>query len=123
MATTMHSSIGISTRPINGGFSLLRLAGALDIHTAPQLDRAMVALHRDGKHRLALNFDQVRYMDSAGLGVLLAARQRAQARKGRLLLVCRCVRVQRLFTITGLTRVFDVFESEEALQRRVGGTA
>lgn len=121
MALRALSHIGIAAHSLDGGFSLLRLSGVLDIHTGPCLERALLALHDDGQHRLALDFDHVRYMDSAGLGVLLAARQRAQARKGRLMLVCRCVRVQRLFTITGLTRVFDIFESEDALRHRLNG--
>lgn len=123
MSVERLPNIGVSTHDLDCGFSLLRLSGYLDIRTAPRLHKALLALHDDGRYRLALNVDGVRFMDSAGLGVLVETRQRVRAQQGRMLLVCRCHRWRRLFTITGLMRMFEVFEDEGTLSRRLGSIA
>lgn len=119
MSTESTLNIDISATEIDGTFEMVSVAGDLDIHTATRLKEALYALIDSGRSHLVLNFDGIRYMDSAGLGVLMGAQKRAREADGRILLICKSIRIQRLFIITGLTRVFDVFEDEEKMARKL----
>jgi anti-sigma B factor antagonist len=119
MSTENLLNIEIEARDLDGTYEMVSVVGDLDIHTSPRLKEALYALIESGKTRLVLNFDGIRYMDSAGLGVLMGAQRRAREADGRILLICKSIRIQRLFIITGLTRVFDVFEDEEKMARKL----
>jgi anti-sigma B factor antagonist len=50
------------------------------------------------------------------LGVLIGGLKRARERDGDLRLICDNLRILRIFEITGLTKIFDIYSSEtEAL--------
>jgi anti-sigma B factor antagonist len=52
-------------------------------------------------------------MDSTGLGVLLSAFKRVKERGGSLVLVCPPGPVHRVLTLTGLHKVFPIYEALE----------
>ena len=57
------------------------------------------------------------FVDSTGLGVLLAARKRLAARGGRLIVVLSQPRIDRVLEIAGLDAIFEVVPTrEEALR-------
>ena len=52
------------------------------------------------------------------LGVLIGGLKRARERDGDLKLICDNVRILRIFEITGLTKIFDIYRNEsEALAK------
>jgi len=55
----------------------------------------------------------VEYIDSSGLGTLVGGLKRASEKGGKIALVCNAPQVRKVFEITGLERVFVMFESEE----------
>jgi anti-sigma B factor antagonist len=58
----------------------------------------------------------VTYIDSGGVGALVASYVHVSRRGGRLKLLCPSARAERVLTIAGLKGVFEVFETEaEAL--------
>jgi anti-sigma B factor antagonist len=70
-----------------------------------------------GKRRLLLNFSKVEYLSSAALGKLITLNKKVQAAKGRLALCNIDPQIYEVFEITGLKRVFNIFDDEqEALQ-------
>ena len=62
---------------------------------------------------VVLNLNKVSMMDSSGLGVLVSSYTSVQKRKGRLALAGLGKGLQNLIAITKLTRVFDIYETEE----------
>jgi STAS domain len=58
-----------------------------------------------------VNMDQVEFLDSTGLGVLVGALKRVRAHDGSLDLVCTRERILKLFRITGLTKVFGIHQT------------
>lgn len=119
-STELGLKIDVQTRPLSAPYQLVAIGGDLDMHTAPKLKEALTALIEEGRSHLVLNLDATRYLDSTGLGVLIAVHNLAREAGGRIILICKSVRIQRLFIITGVTRVFDVFEDEEKMERRLG---
>ena len=71
-----------------------------------------------GKNSFAVDLADVNYLDSTGLGVLIGGLKRTRDKGGELVLICPNVRIMRIFDITGLSRIFEMFKTEsEALDR------
>ncbi|MBM3775415.1 MAG: STAS domain-containing protein [Acidobacteria bacterium] len=74
-----------------------------------------------GKHpKTLLNLGQVSYIDSAGLGELVGGFTAIRNRGGQLRLVRPTRRVKELLQITGLVKVFDIYDEEAAAVRSFG---
>ena len=82
--------------------------GDIDVHTAPLLRRTLGEVVAQGEERVVVHLDAVSFMDSSGLGALVAAHRAQTAGGGRFELVCELPRLLRLLAITGLDRVFTV---------------
>jgi anti-sigma B factor antagonist len=82
--------------------------GEIDVHTAPVLRDRLSEVVRQGEQRIAVHLDEVTFMDSTGLGVLVGAHKAQQARGSVLELVCSEPRLLRLIELTGLDRVFTI---------------
>jgi anti-sigma B factor antagonist len=93
------------------GWAVLSVTGEIDVATAPRLREKLVSLVADGHHRIIVDLDQVDFLDSTGLGVLVGALKRVRTHDGELALVCTKPRILKGFEITGLTRVFPMHES------------
>jgi anti-sigma B factor antagonist len=85
------------------GYTLVTVAGELDIATAPELRDCLVPLLADHP-TLVIDLDRVSFCDATGLGVLVGAANRARANRARLHLVCSGPNIRRLFDLTGLAR-------------------
>ena len=105
--------LGVETTEY-GGAAVLVLRGEIDIATAPQFRQAMVeAADRVGAV-VVVDLDQVEFIDSTGLGVLVGGLKRARTSGGDLVLVCTQPRILRLLEVTRLDRALDVYESVAA---------
>src|ERR1700722_1966987 len=64
--------------------TVIALAGQLDAHTAAQFERFLERIVRDeGKSRLVLDFHELEYISSAGLGVLMGLIEEVRAGNDR----------------------------------------
>ncbi len=71
----------------------------------------------DGTRKLVLNMSELQWMNSSGLGVLVAATSTVQNVKGVMKLAGTPEKIMSLFRITRLEQVFDFRASvEEALE-------
>jgi anti-sigma B factor antagonist len=94
---------------------VLALHGELDLLAAPQLQSQIELCERDPAGILVLDLDSVRFIDSAGLRVILAAHQRASERGGRMALTPGSEQVQRLLSIAGVGDRLQTIASPDAL--------
>jgi anti-sigma B factor antagonist len=63
-----------------------------------------------------VDFEDVAFLDSTGIGVLLSAERKLRARDGKLIVVCDVLLIRRVFEIAGLTDVLNITPSRrEAL--------
>ena len=95
----------------------LRLAGALDLGTAPQLKQAVDAYARTGQ-TIVIDLREVEFVDSMGLAALVRVRHRALSRGAVLRLIAPPAPAWKVFTLTGLDRVFDWVEGEDVSSTR-----
>ena len=88
------------------GCALVTVMGELDIHTAPKLGKAISEVIKEGVYDLVIDLTQVAFLDSTGMGVLVAGLKAVRAHEGSLRLVCNQDRLLKVFRITGLLGVF-----------------
>jgi anti-anti-sigma factor len=101
---------------LSGEFTLGRggFARPLDLHghRLEDLGEILRGLLDKGNTRIVLSLEQVRFMDSAGLGELIAWKKRTLQLGGDVRLVRPRDKVRELLELTTLTRVFQIFEDE-----------
>jgi anti-sigma B factor antagonist len=94
----------------DGGVPIVAVSGEVDVYSAPALRDGLADLLQQGKS-VVVDLSQVGFLDSTGLGALVAARTTASEHGAGLPLVCTHQRILKLFTITGLDGVFQIFDS------------
>ena len=105
----------LSTREV-GGRTVVAVGGEIDVYTAPKLRDKITELVGQGSYHLVVDMQQVEFLDSTGLGVLVGGLKKVRAHSGSLQLVCNQDRLLKIFRITGLAKVFVIHETaDEAL--------
>jgi anti-sigma B factor antagonist len=88
---------------------VVTLAGELDMPATFRLEPALERLTRDPSTRaLVVDMSGVEFIDSSGLGLLLATQERLQAEDIRLLVANPSVPVRRLLALTGAGDVLPI---------------
>jgi anti-sigma B factor antagonist len=96
----------------HGDHVVVQVSGDIDVHTVRFL-RDQLAAPVDAGHDLVVDLSRVTFLDSTGLGVLVTALKRIDARGGRMQLVVQGERVLKVFRITALTRLFTIHPTLE----------
>ena len=101
-----------------GAVTLLDLVGKLTIdHDAQRLKDKINSLIQQGRTQIVLNLTDVSYIDSGGLGQLVASYGSVVKTNGGLKLLGVSKRNHDLLSITRLVTLFDAYDSEkEALE-------
>lgn len=99
----------------------VRVQGRLDSLTAPDLEKCLGTLIRDGQRIIVLDLPSVHYMSSLGLRVLLAAQKQLQRADGEILICRPAAAILDLFEMSGFKHLFRIFPDPESLRSEVGG--
>lgn len=88
----------------------LLVSGEIDVATSPRLRQILFGLIDSGSGRIDIDLSGVTFLDSSGLGVLVAARNRLRGQRREHALAVRGVpdSIRRVFEITGLDDLFDL---------------
>jgi anti-sigma B factor antagonist len=97
------------------GTSVVTLGGRIVLGEESQaLREKLKSLIAEGKKKIVLNMDNIMYIDSAGLGILIAAHVCAKVQGASLRLSNLGSKFQEILQITRLVTVFQVFNTEAA---------
>ena len=101
-----------------GDVTILDLSGEVRIgDSSVALRESIRNLADQGKKKVLLNLGGVKYIDSSGIGELIANYTTISRQGGQLKLLNLTDRVQNLLVITKLLTVFDAYDNEaEALK-------
>lgn len=84
----------------------LRLTGRLDTTTAPQLE-AELKKSISGVEKLVFDFQELEYLSSAGLRVLLAA-QKVMNKQGQMIVRNVNETISEIFEVTGFSDILTI---------------
>ncbi|MFG2167347.1 STAS domain-containing protein [Micromonospora chersina] len=90
---------------LDGGPARLRLAGELDLSTAPELTAAIDRLVAEGHRELLLDLTELTFCDSTGIAAFVRGDNLATAAGGWLRITGATGRVARVLAMTGLDDV------------------
>ena len=90
------------------GRTVVRPQGELDVSTSDPFRECLNQVMESGATQLAVSLEEVTFIDSAGLGVLVGVLKRLQAVDGRLMLLSPSRGVRKVLDITGLTALVEV---------------
>jgi anti-sigma B factor antagonist len=93
------------------GATVLRLAGDLDLFSAPEFQATTRTLLAGGCRRVVVDLGRVEFVDSAGLAALMILYRNCQAARCDLSLVDATGRQENLYALTGLDRILPLTEA------------
>ncbi|HXH28117.1 MAG TPA: STAS domain-containing protein, partial [Candidatus Polarisedimenticolia bacterium] len=94
-----------------GKVTLVELGGRLVLgEPVDTLEKTVKGLMGDGKIRLIISLKDVDYVDSAGIGELVAAKKRAVEKKGDVKLLMPNKTVYNVLSMLSLHLIFDIQE-------------
>jgi anti-sigma B factor antagonist len=109
-----RSMINIPIQLVNG-VKVAVLAGNIDGRTAPLIQNQLAVLAEPG-NKIVLDMNQVNYMSSAGLRVLLMLYRQLDDNDGRIILAGLREELRDIMSITGFLELFTVSDTvNEAL--------
>ena len=85
--------------------SVFNLTGRLDSNTSPELEEVIASQIENGSNSMIINFENLDYISSAGLRVILKTTKDLKRREGKLMLCAMQDYVKEVFEIAG----FDTF--------------
>lgn len=88
--------------------------GEIDLYNANELkEKVNSATDRAETGNLIIDLKDVDYIDSTGLGILIGIKRRCTEKNGNLVLVLYSDRINKLFEITGLNKIFSIARNPE----------
>lgn len=96
------------------GVRILDIVGRLTLGGGAKALYTTVRDELDNGHRwILLNLEQVSFLDSTGLGVLVSCLTSAASRRGTLKIQCPSPKVEDILQITQTDRLFEIFHDED----------
>lgn len=92
---------------------ILQPQGILDGTKASQFRQDISALVEKGAKVILIDFQNVTFMDSSGLGALVLALKTVRAAGSKLFVCSINEQIRILFELTSMDRVFEIFEDQE----------
>ena len=109
-------TLDVESRQTDKGVTVIAPSGRLDVLGAPALKEAVSEAMKNGQPRLILDLEGVSFVDSSGLGSVVAALKQVRTSKGDLRLAAPNQQVRVVLELTTLDRVFPYYATvEEAL--------
>ncbi len=115
----MEMDLQINVRK-NGTTRIIDLHGEVDAYTSARFREIMLELIDDGGIDLVINMCKVEYIDSSGLGALVGGLKRVSERNGKIVIVSDGPQIRKVFEITGLEKVFPIYDEEHHAVEAVG---
>ena len=110
----LDEPLEVTSEEVENGVYRIRVRGNLELATAEVLRTHLSEVMREGHIHLMMNLNEVGYLDSSGLAVLLGTLRRVREKEGSLRLVCNVKPVLRVLSLTGLDRLLAIHATEEA---------
>ncbi len=93
----------------------IELIGELDIYAAQEFKNGVLDFYRNNKHDIVIDGEDLSYIDSTGLGSMIAILKEVQEDEHKIYIVNIKPNIRKLFKITKLDELF-IFRGEDNVQ-------
>lgn len=100
----------LNTESNDGKNVVISVKGEIDIYSAPDFKESLYQSINDVQQNIILDFSDLSYIDSMGLGILVGALKRVREKDRNITIKNPKSTVRKLFRITGLDKAFIIEE-------------
>jgi len=104
---------------MNPTVKILELSGILDGIKGNQLRREISDIVANGVEIVLIDFKDVKFVDSSGLGALVSSMQMMRNANGKLFVCSISDQVRMLFDLTKMNRIFQAFADQDEFNRQI----
>lgn len=108
-----QANIRTNVRQIDGKASVLDIQGEINAFAENALMDAYTKATSQGARFIILNFSELEYMNSSGIGLLVTLLIRANRQKQRLLAYGLSEHYRQIFELTRLNEAIAIYDDEE----------
>lgn len=119
--TQSVADFSCTSERLPSGWAVVVVSGDVDLLSAPTLRVNLLAAVKEYSTNLVVDMTGVTFIDSSGLGALVAAWRRARAEGGSVRLAGMRDHVRRVFDLTSLDRIFSIYNTVDAATRDTTG--
>lgn len=102
---------------------IVRLEGYVDAHTFTDFEEELTKLVEAGHFRLLLDLERLTYINSTGLGLLMATFRQVRQQQGDLVIAKMSDKITNIFNLLGFSRLIHTFPTEAEALSHFGGSA
>jgi anti-sigma B factor antagonist len=95
--------------------AVLHIKGRIDITTSQELKDEVMNIFESGETHLGLEFSEVDYMDTSGLGSLISVLKEARKKGVALTIINPSNFIKGLFQLTQMDKIFQITDSVDNL--------
>jgi anti-sigma B factor antagonist len=96
-----------------GNVSVVRLSGRFDSAAVPLFKKEVQVPDGDHAAKFVIEMAEVGYVDSGGLGSLVALLRQAKKNDGDVKISVIPAKIQYVFELTKINRIFDIYDNTE----------
>ena len=111
MDLAIDNDLMIESRSVND-IIVVNLQGDLDAFTVQRVKTQLTQFIENGYRKIVVNFSRVRYINSTSIGVLIGRLRELKKYHGELALAELSDRVNRVITLVGGKKLFNIFSTE-----------
>jgi anti-sigma B factor antagonist len=109
-----NDGLRIEKEVLHKDILILHISGQIDAHTYEELEERLELQFDEDAFKIVLDMDEVDYMSSAGIGVLVGAQSRAKAASGEIVLMKLKPVVEEVFHALGVLSLFPIASDKTA---------
>jgi anti-sigma B factor antagonist len=110
----MNANLKTHVRKANDVVAVIDISGELNGYGEEALMDAYTAASNGRTRSIILNFSDLEYMNSSGIGLLVTMLIRVQRQKQQLLAYGLSTHYQQIFELTRLNEAITIYDNEEA---------
>jgi len=96
---------------------IIEIVGDVDLYNVSELKQAIFdVVEKDGVESLIIDMHETNYLDSSGIGALVAGQKKIKARGGKFALMSIKEDVLNVLKLATLDQFFTIYDSETDLQ-------
>ena len=118
-----QANVTMHVRKVSAKVSTIDIAGDVTSFAEKALMDAHTEATANGAHTIILNFGQMEYMNSGGIGLIVTLLVRANRQKQRLLTYGLSEHYRHIFELTRLDEAIGIYNSEAEALVATQGTA